>query len=56
MTGKSEACYAVWEDGSFQLKTYSYPVEKTVAKVRALSFSQDVEEDLVHVLRNGTLR
>jgi putative phosphoesterase len=56
MTGKSEACYAVWEDGSFQLKTYSYPVEKTVAKVRALSFSQDVEADLVHILRNGALR
>jgi protein phosphatase len=55
-TGKPEACYAVWEDGSFQLKTYSYPVEKTVTKLRALSFSQDVEEDLVHILRNGVLR
>ena len=56
MTGKSEACYAVWEDGSFELKTYSYPVEKAVAKVRALSFPQDVETDLVHILRNGALR
>lgn len=56
MTGKSEACYAVWEDGSFQLKTYSYPVEKTVAKLQALSFSPDVEEDLVHILRNGAIR
>ncbi len=54
-TGKPEACYAVWEDGSFQLKTYSYAVEKTVAKLRTLSFPQDVEEDLVHILRNGTL-
>jgi putative phosphoesterase len=56
MTSKSEACYAVWEDGSFQLKTYSYPVEKTVAKLRARSFPADVEEDLVHILRNGVPR
>jgi putative phosphoesterase len=56
MTGKPEACYAVWEDGSFELKTYSYPVEKAVAQIRALSFPQDVEKDLIHVLRNGTLR
>jgi protein phosphatase len=55
MTGKAEACYAVWEDGSFQLKRYSYPVEKTVTKVRALSFPQDVEKDLVHILRDGAL-
>jgi protein phosphatase len=56
MTGKAEACYAVWEDGSFELKTYSYPVEKAVAKVRALSFPQDVEKDLTYILRNGALR
>jgi protein phosphatase len=56
MTGKAEACYAVWEDGSFQLKAYSYPVEKTVAKARALLFPQDVEKDLVHILRDGALR
>lgn len=55
-TGKPEACYAVWEDGVFQLKTYSYPVGRTVAKVRALSFPQDVTEDLVHLLENGSLR
>jgi protein phosphatase len=56
MTGKAEARYAVWEDGSFQLKAYSYPVEKTVTKVRALLFPQDVEKDLVHILRDGALR
>jgi putative phosphoesterase len=53
--GKPTACYAVWEDGSFQLKTYVYPVEKTVAKLLTLSFPQDVQEDLVHILRHGTL-
>jgi len=54
-TGKPEACYAVWEDGVFRLKTYAYPVEQTVAKVRSLSFPRDVEEDLVHLLEQGSL-
>jgi putative phosphoesterase len=53
VNGRSEACYAVWEDGSFQLKTYSYPVEKTIAKLRALSFGPDVEQDLIHILEKG---
>ena len=56
LSGKPDACYAVWEDGSFQLKTYSYAVESTVAKLCSLAFPQDVEEDLVHILRNGKLR
>jgi putative phosphoesterase len=56
LSGQPGACYAVWEDGSIQLKTYSYPVESIVAKLHSLSFPQDVEEDLVHILRNGALR
>lgn len=54
-SGKPEACHAVWEDGVFQLKTYSYPVAQTVAKVRTLSFPRDVEDDLVHILATGSL-
>lgn len=54
-TGKPEACYAVWEDGSFHLKTCCYPVEQTVAKVQKLSFPRDVEEDIVQILRHGSL-
>jgi putative phosphoesterase len=56
LSGKPDACYAVWEDGLFQLKTHSYRVESTVAKLHSLSFPSDVEEDLVHILRTGTLR
>jgi putative phosphoesterase len=54
-TGKPDACYAVWEDGSFQLKFYPYPVDKTVEKLRVLSFPQDVEQDLVTELRTGSV-
>lgn len=54
-SGKPEACYAVWEDGVFQLKRYFYPVGRTIARVRALSFPQDVKEDLARILENGSL-
>jgi putative phosphoesterase len=54
-TGKPDACYAVWEDGSFQLKSYPYPVDKTVEKLKALSFPRDVEQDLITELRTGSV-
>lgn len=54
-TGKPDACYAVWQDGSFQLKSYPYPVGKTVEKLQALSFPRDVEHDLVTVLQTGSV-
>src|SRR5205823_4788183 len=31
--GKPEACYAVWEDGAIELKSFAYPVEETVRKI-----------------------
>jgi protein phosphatase len=53
-TGKPEACYAVWQDGTFELKSFSYSVDETVGKLQALSFPQDVEKDLITVLRTGS--
>jgi putative phosphoesterase len=44
-TGKSDACYAVWQDGSFSLKSYPYAVDETIARLRALGFPQEVEKD-----------
>jgi protein phosphatase len=54
-TGTPEACYAVWQDGTFELKSFSYPVDETVRKLQALSFPQDVEKDLITVLRTGSV-
>jgi protein phosphatase len=54
-TGKPDACYAVWEDGSLELKSYPYPVDKTVEKLQALGFSKEVERDLVTVLKTGSV-
>ncbi len=54
-TGKPDACYAVWEDGSFELKSFPYAVDETVGKLKALSFPRDVERDLVTVLKTGSV-
>lgn len=54
-TGKPDACYAIWEDGSFQLKSFSYPVEATVGRLKALAFPAEVERDLITVLQTGSV-
>lgn len=51
--GDPRASYAVWKDGHFSLRTYSYPLEDTVRKIRAIGYSADVENDLVAILRTG---
>jgi protein phosphatase len=54
-TGKPDACYAVWQNGKFDLKAFSYPVEKTIARLKALSFPQEIEKDLITVLQTGSV-
>jgi len=54
-TGKPDACYAVWENGSFQLKTFPYAVDETIGRLRALAFPADVTNDLTTVLRTGSV-
>jgi putative phosphoesterase len=55
-TGNPDACYAVWDDGVFQMKSFPYDVEKTVAKLKALRFPQEVEKDLITELKTGSLQ
>lgn len=54
-TGRPDACYAVWNDGSFELKEFPYAVDETVGRLAALGFPQDVEKDLITVLRTGSV-
>jgi len=49
------ACYAVWEDGIMSLCQTVYNVETTIAKVQAMPIPEDVQEDLVTLLRTGRL-
>jgi putative phosphoesterase len=54
-TGKSDACYAVWEDGSFSLKSFPYAADDTIGRLKALGFPQEVEKDLITVLQTGSV-
>lgn len=53
--GRAEACYAVWQDGTITLGAAAYDVERTVEKLRRLSLSAGVFDDLAFVLRNGSV-
>lgn len=54
-TGKQDACYAVWENGNFQLKSFRYPVKETEGRIKSLAFPIDVEKDLITVLQTGSV-
>ena len=54
-TGNPNACYAVWEDGRIELKSYAYAVEGTVAKIRAMPVPIPVQQDLITVLQTGSV-
>jgi predicted phosphodiesterase len=53
--GRSSACYAAWENGSVFLRSYPYPIERTVKQIRAMPVSTQVQEFLVEVLQTGTV-
>ena len=53
--GRPEACYAVWNDGTIELRSYPYPFEVTIRKIESLPVPTRVKADLAAVLRNGGL-
>jgi putative phosphoesterase len=52
--GNARTCYAIWENGVLRLESAEYPVEETVAKVRALPIAPETQADLISVLRTGS--
>ena len=54
-TGDPDACYAVWQDGQFQLKRFPYDFKKTVARIRWLPIADDIQRDLITVLQTGSV-
>jgi len=54
-TGKPDACYAVWDKGKFELKSFPYDVDETVGRIQALAFPKVVEKDLITVLKTGSV-
>lgn len=51
--GRPEACYAVWEDGKIELKSFSYPIDAVVAKVQAFPIQVAIRDELSAILRTG---
>ncbi|WP_377811942.1 metallophosphoesterase family protein (plasmid) [Azospirillum sp. A29] len=54
--GTTLASYAVCQDGRFELKSYRYPVEATIAKLKSLGLPRPVESELVAILETGSVR
>jgi putative phosphoesterase len=52
-TGSPDACYSIWEDGVISLRSYPYPVERTVEKIEELDIDERVKKSLVTVLMLG---
>jgi len=52
-TGQSDACYAVWEEGQVSLRTFRYPVEKTIEKIRSMPLDKIIQQQLIAVLECG---
>ena len=54
-TGRSLACYGLWEDGKISLKEYEYPLDETIRDIRAMRLARQDQEALIAVLKTGTL-
>lgn len=51
--GGPDGSYAVWQDGEVTLRKVPYPVDRTVAKIRALPLPVGIADALEHLLRTG---
>ena len=54
-TGRSLACYAVWNDGKVYLHEYEYPVEDTIGGIRTMPISAEDQDALIAVLKTGEI-
>jgi putative phosphoesterase len=51
--GSAEACFAIWQDGQIELRSFRYELDVTLEKIRALPVSPNIKNDLIAVLRTG---
>jgi len=54
-TGRPSACYAVWDEGRIELRSFEYPFEETIRKIDALPIAAGIKSSLADVLRHGGL-
>jgi predicted phosphodiesterase len=55
-TGKPAACYAVWDDGTIELRSFEYPFKETIRKIDVLPIPAAIKTSLADVLRHGGSR
>ncbi|WP_188311909.1 metallophosphoesterase family protein [Salinarimonas soli] len=53
--GRAGGSYAVWQDGTFTLRAFEYPVEDTIGKIDALPLKLETRAELAAILRTGTV-
>jgi len=51
--GKPESRYAIWEDGSIELRSFDYPIENAIRKTMAMPVDEKIQRELAKVLRRG---
>jgi len=54
-TGKPDACYAVWQEGHFELKQFPYALERALERIQQMPVPADIRRDLATVLRTGSV-
>lgn len=54
-SGHAVSSYAIWEDGKIELKSYAYPVESVIRKIRALDFPGETGNELARILTTATV-
>jgi putative phosphoesterase len=52
-TGRSLACYAIWEDGKAELKEYDYPIAETARDIRSMPIPTEDQNALISALKTG---
>lgn len=54
-TGRSLACYAVWEDGTISLREFEYPIGTTIQGIRGMPIAVEEQDQLIGLLETGSL-
>jgi predicted phosphodiesterase len=54
-SGESVASYAVLRDGRLGFRSFHYPVERTVEKIREMGIPAAIQDDLIAILRTGSV-
>lgn len=52
-TGSPDSCYAIWEDGSLELRRYAYPINEAASGIRPMPVSDEVKRSVIPSLNTG---